>query len=94
MNITNETLYEMILEVKTDQADLKTSQQVLREEFKNSQADLKTSQQVLREEFKTAQSELRADITKWGVILFVGSIIAMTSVLSIVVASVLVVTSG
>ena len=72
MNITNETLYEMILEVKADQADLKTSQM----------------------ELKTAQAELRADISKWGVILFVGSIIAMTSVLSVVVASVLMVTAG
>ena len=60
MNITNETLYKMILEIKTDQADLKTS-----------------------------QAELRADITKWGVVLFISSIITMTSVLGVVVASVL-----
>ena len=60
MNITNETLYEMILEIKTDQAEL-----------------------------KTAQAELRADITKWGVVLFISSVITMTSVLGVVVASVL-----
>ena len=93
MNITNETLYKMILEIKTDQADLKTSQKALRkefEEFKVSQMELKDSQM----ELKTAQAELRADITKWGVFLFVGSVVAMTSILSVVVASVLLVTSG
>ena len=88
MNITNETLYKMILEVKTDQADLKTSQKALRkefEEFKVSQMELKDSQM----ELKTAQAELRADITKWGIVLFTSSIITMTSVLGVVVASVL-----
>ena len=37
---------------------------------------------------KTAQAELRADISKWGVALFIGSMVAMTSIISVFLASV------
>ena len=53
MNITNEKLYETIVEIKT------------------------------------AQSELRADIIKWGVALFIGSVIVTTSILGVVVTGIL-----
>ncbi len=63
MNITNEKLYEMILEFKAE----------VRSEIA---------------EIKAAQSELRADISKWGVALFIGSIVAMTSIIGVFLASV------
>ena len=63
MNITNEKLYEMIVDMRSD--------------FKSEIAEV-----------KAAQSELRADITKWGVALFVGSIVAMTSIIGVFLASV------
>ena len=85
MNITNETLYKAILEVKAGQAELKAALAELREEFE----EFKVLQQAFREELKTATAELRADIAKWGVILLVGSTIAMTSVIGIVAAIVL-----
>ena len=85
MNITNETLYKAILEVQVGQADLKIAMVELREEFE----EFKVSQQAFREEIKTSTAELRADIAKWGMILLVGSIIAMTSVIGIVAAIVL-----
>ena len=37
---------------------------------------------------RASQSDLRSDITKWGVALFAGSILAMTSVISVFLASV------
>ena len=37
---------------------------------------------------KAAQSELRKDISKWGVALFVGSIVVMTSIIGVFLASV------
>ena len=63
MNITNERLYEMIVEFKA--------------EIKSEIAEI-----------KAAQSELRADISKWGVALFIGSIVAMTSIIGVFLASV------
>ena len=63
MNITNEQLYEMIVD--------------MRSEFKDEIAAV-----------KTAQSELRADISKWGVVLFIGSMVAMTSIIGVFLASV------
>ncbi len=63
MNITNEKLYEMIVDMRT--------------EFKFEIAEI-----------KAAQSELRADITKWGVALFIGSIVVMTSIIGVFLASV------
>ena len=63
MNITNEKLYEMIVDMRT--------------EFKSEIAEI-----------KAAQSELRADITKWGVALFIGSIVVMTSIIGVFLASV------
>ena len=78
MNITNEQLYDMILAVKADQAEFKADQ----EEIKAAQA-----------EFKVAQAELRADIAKWGVALFAGSIVAMTSILGVLVTSILLTTT-
>ena len=52
MKITNEKLYEMIVEIKA------------------------------------SQSELRKDISKWGVALFIGSIVVMTSIIGVFLASV------
>ena len=52
MNITNEKLYEMIVEIRS------------------------------------AQLELRKDISKWGVALFVGSIVVMTSIIGVFLASI------
>ena len=40
-------------------------------------------------EIKAAQSKLRADIGKWGVALFIGSIVAMTSIIGVFLASVM-----
>ena len=70
MNITNEKLYEMIVEIKSDMSDFKAE---IRSEIA---------------EIKAAQSELRADISKWGVALFIGSIVAMTSIIGVFLASV------
>ena len=63
MNITNEKLYEMMVNMRT--------------EIKSEIAEI-----------KAAQSELRADIAKWGVALFIGSIVAMTSIIGVFLASV------
>ena len=81
MNITNEQLYEMILEIKAEQAEFK----IALEELKAEQVKFK----IALEELKTAQMELRADITKWGLVLFVGSIVAMTSILGVLITSIL-----
>ena len=70
MNITNEKLYEMIIEMKSEIADFKS-------EVASEIAAV-----------KTAQAELRADISKWGVALFLGSMVAMTSIISVFLASV------
>ncbi len=67
MNITNEKLYEMIVNMRTE----------IKAEVKSEIAEI-----------KAAQSELRADIAKWGVALFIGSIVAMTSIIGIFLASV------
>ena len=78
MNVTNEQLYEMILEIKAEQKEIRSEI----DELKAAQAEL-----------KLAQAELRADIAKWGVALFVGSIIAMTSILGVLITSILLTTS-
>ena len=78
MTITNEQLYEMIVEMRAD--------------FKSEIAEFKSevASEVASEiaAVKTAQSELRADISKWGVALFLGSMVAMTSIISVFLASV------
>ena len=74
MNITNEKLYEMIVEFKT--------------EIKSDMSDFKAEIRSEIAEIKAAQSELRADISKWGVALFIGSIVAMTSIIGVFLASV------
>ena len=74
MNITNEKLYEMILEFKA--------------EVKSDMSDFKAEVRSEIAEIKAAQSELRADISKWGVALFIGSIVAMTSIIGVLLASV------
>ena len=77
MNITNEKLYEMIIEMKSEIAAIKTAQ-----------ADFKAEIIAEIAAIKTAQSELRADISKWSVALFLGSMVAMTSIISVFLASV------
>ena len=74
MNITNEKLYEMIVD--------------MRSEFKAEVADFKSEVVAEIAAVKTAQSELRADISKWGVALFIGSMVAMTSIIGVFLASV------
>ena len=74
MNITNEKLYEMIVEFKA--------------EIKSDMSDFKAEIRSEIAEIKAAQSELRADIGKWGVALFIGSIVAMTSIIGVFLASV------
>ena len=54
---------------------------------------IKTDQEAMKAEFKASQAELRADITKWGVALFAGSIVAMTSILGVLVTSILLTTT-
>ena len=81
MNITNEKLYEMIVEIKSDIADFKT-------EIRSDMSDFKAEIRSEIAEIKAAQSELRADISKWGVALFIGSIVAMTSIIGVFLASV------
>ena len=80
MNITNEELYEMIVNMRT--------------EFKAEIAEFKAEVKSEIAEVKAAQSELRADITKWGVVLFIGSIVAMTSIIGIFLASVVLAVSS
>ena len=41
-----------------------------------------------RAELKTEISQLRSDIAKWGVALFAGSIIVMTTILGVIIVSV------
>ena len=77
MNITNEKLYEMIIEMKSEIAEIKTAQ-----------ADFKAEIIAEIAAIKTAQSELRADISKWSVALFIGSMVAMTSIIDVFLASV------
>ena len=74
MNITNEKLYEMIVEMRAD--------------FKSEIAEFKSEVASEIAAVKTAQAELRADISKWGVALFLGSMVAMTSIISVFLASV------
>ncbi len=71
MNITNEKLYEMIVEIRADMLTFKAE----------------VTSEIA--EIKAAQSELRADISKWGVALFIGSIVAMTSIIGVFLASVM-----
>ena len=59
MKITNEKLYEMMVEIRSDIAEIKTT-----------------------------QAEFQANISKWGVALFIGSIVAMTSIIGVFLASV------
>ncbi len=80
MNITNEKLYEMILEFKA--------------EIKADMSDFKAEVRSEIAEIKAAQSELRADISKWGVALFIGSIVAMTSIIGVFLASVVLTIAG
>ncbi len=81
MNITNEKLYEMIVEIRSDMSEFKTE---IRSEIAEFKAEIRSD----IAEIKTAQSELRADISKWGVALFIGSIVAMTSIIGVFLASV------
>ena len=74
MNITNEKLYEMIVEMRAD--------------FKSEIAEFKSEVASEIAAVKTAQAELRADISKWGVALFIGSMVTMTSIISVFLASV------
>ena len=74
MNITNEKLYEMIVEMRAD--------------FKSEIAEFKSEVASEIAAVKTAQSELRADISKWGVVLFIGSMVAITSIIGVFLASV------
>jgi len=85
MNITNEKLYEMIVNMRTE---FKTEMAGFKAKIRSDMSDFKA--EVISEiaEIKAAQSELRADITKWGVALFIGSIVAMTSIIGIFLASV------
>ncbi len=62
MKITNENLYEMIVEIKSEIAEI-----------------------------KAAQSAFHANISKWGVALFIGSIVAMTSIIGVFLASIVLV---
>ena len=89
MNITNKQLYDMILAVKTDQEAMKAEFKAEQAEFKVDQEEIKAAQA----EFKVSQAELRADIAKWGVALFAGSIVAMTSILGVLVTSILLTTT-
>ena len=81
MNITNEKLYEMIVEIRSDMSEFKTE---IRSEIAEFKAEIRSD----IAEIKAAQSELRADISKWGVALFIGSIVAMTSIIGVFLASV------
>ena len=74
MNITNEKLYEMIVDMRAD--------------FKAEIAEFKSEVASEIAAVKTAQAELRADISKWSVALFLGSMVAMTSIISMFLASV------
>ena len=98
MEITNEKLYEMYNGLKADNeklykmyAGLKTDVEKLYE----MHAGLKTDVEKLyrmnvetRAELKTEISQLRADITKWGAALFAGSMVVMTTILGVFIASV------
>ncbi len=85
MNITNEKLYEMIVEFK---AEVKSDMSDFKAEVRSEIAEFKAEIRSDIAEIKTAQSELRADISKWGVALFIGSIVAMTSIIGVFLASV------
>ena len=103
MNITNEKLYEMVVGIKSDISDFKTEIKSDISDFKteiksdisdfkteiiSEMADFKAEIRAEIAEIKVAQSELRADIIKWGVALFVGSIVAMTSIVGVFLVSV------
>ena len=91
MNITNEKLYEMILEFK---AEVKSDISDFKAEVKSDISDFKTEIRSEIAEIKAAQSELRADISKWGVALFIGSIVAMTSIIGVFLASIMLTITG
>ncbi len=61
----------------------------MRTEFKTEIAEFKAEVTSEIAEIKAAQSKLRADIGKWGVALFIGSIVAMTSIIGVFLASVM-----
>ena len=99
MNITNEKLYEMIVDMRSDFKSEITAMKVAQADFKSeivaeiaamkvAQSDFKSEIVAEITAMKVAQSELRSDITKWGVALFIGSMVAMTSVIGIFLVSV------
>ena len=71
----------MIVEIRSDMSNFKAE---IRADMSNFKAEVKSE----IAEIKAAQSELRADISKWGVALFIGSIIAMTSIIGVFLASI------
>ena len=81
MNITNEKLYEIIVEIRSDMSEFKTE---IRSEIAEFKAEIRSD----IAEIKATQSELRSNISKWGIVLFIGSIVAMTSIIGVFLASV------
>ena len=82
MEITNEKLYELYSGLREDVAVLRTDMD-----------NLYKLHIEMRAEHRAEIAELRADITKWGVALFVGSIITITSILGVFITSVVLLNS-
>ena len=82
----------MIVEIKSDisefKAEVKSDISDFKAEIRSDMSDFKAEVTSEIAEIKAAQSELRADISKWGVALFIGSIVAMTSIIGVFLASV------
>ena len=89
MHITNEKLYEMIVEMQSQQAQFKSEMTEFRADIKaDIKAEIKSEIRAEIAGVKAAQSELRADISKWGVVLFIGSMVTMTSIIGVFLTSV------
>ena len=88
MQITNEKLYEMIVEMQSQQAQFKAEMTQFKAEMTQFKAEIKSEIRAEIAEVKAAQSALRADISKWGVVLFIGSMVTMTSIISVFLASI------
>ena len=70
------------------QAEFKANQEEIKANYKEIKANYKEIKATYKE-IEAAIAELRADIAKWAVALFVGSIVAMTSILGILITSIL-----
>ena len=100
MNVTNEKLYEVGSEIDSEQPefldkmradnsaflnDMKAKDAAFLEEMRVQNAALLEEQSKFRKEMREECSKFRSEIFKWGVTLFIGGTVVMTSVVGVLV---------